>query len=60
MNKKASNSNENQNCWDCAYNDIQGNTFLGRCTWFSKHGKGENKDIPPEIVDSGCKYFSPK
>jgi hypothetical protein len=46
-----------KNCWDCSYQQIAGDTFLGKCTWFSKHKQEQNKDIPPEVVDVGCKLF---
>lgn len=46
-------------CWDCKYNDSSGIAFFGRCTWFERHGKGKNKDIPREKVDEGCKFFEP-
>jgi hypothetical protein len=26
-----------KSCWDCNYQQIGGETFLGKCTWFSKH-----------------------
>jgi len=48
-----------QSCWDCKYQQIGGNTFLGICMWFSHHGKTD-KEIPPSQVDVGCKYFSRK
>jgi len=44
-------------CWDCKYQQIAGDTFLGKCTWFSEHKREKNKDIPPEVVDIGCKHF---
>ena len=46
-----------KNCWDCSYQQIAGETFLGKCTWFSKHRQGMDKEIPPEVVDVGCKHF---
>jgi hypothetical protein len=46
------------NCWDCKFQQIGGDTFLGMCTWFEKNGKGKNKEITPQVVDKGCKYFS--
>ena len=51
---------ENKSCWQCRYQrlDIE-TTFLGICTWFSCHGR-KDKDIPPEKVDEGCKFFIPK
>lgn len=51
----------NANCWDCQFNDlVPKDTFFGICTWFEKHAKGLNKEIPPEIVDKGCKQFLSK
>ena len=49
-----------KNCWECVFNDLRGNAFLGTCTWFEKNSKGKNKEIPSKIVDVGCKHFSPK
>jgi hypothetical protein len=43
-------------CWTCAYQKIGGPTFLGVCTYFSTIGK-PNKDIPPGVVDVGCKQW---
>lgn len=45
-----------KSCWECKYNDLNNNTFLGKCLWFKEHGL-EIKEIPPEIVDKGCKHF---
>jgi len=44
-------------CWNCKFQQIGGDTFLGICTWFELNGKGENKELTPQIVDKGCKYF---
>lgn len=46
-----------RSCWDCNYQQIAGDTFLGKCTWFSKHKQEKDKDITPKVVDVGCKYF---
>lgn len=46
-----------KSCWNCDYQQIGGDTFLGKCTWFSKHNHEKDKDIPPNIVDIGCKHF---
>ncbi|MBN1636317.1 MAG: hypothetical protein JW920_07375 [Deltaproteobacteria bacterium] len=49
-----------KSCWNCKYQDItRQDTFLGICTWFSKHGK-KDKQIPPHKVDVGCNHFEPK
>jgi len=37
-----------KNCWDCSYQQIAGDTFLGKCTWFSKHKREKDKDITPK------------
>lgn len=46
-----------KSCWTCTFQDIysQG-TFLGRCKYFATQGK-ETKDIPPSVVDVGCKFW---
>jgi len=46
----------NKSCWTCEYQKIGGPTFLGVCTYFATVGK-PNKDIPPGLVDVGCKYW---
>ena len=45
-------------CWQCKYQNLDGSTFLGMCTWFSHNGK-KDKEIQPKTVDLGCKYFIP-
>ena len=47
------------NCWDCRYVDLVGSPFLGRCLWFKEYGM-EVKEIPPNVVDIGCKHFQKK
>jgi hypothetical protein len=54
---KTSNVESGICCWDCSYQQIAGDTFLGKCTWFSKHKREKDKEIPPEVVDVGCKHF---
>ena len=49
-----------KNCWGCDYQQIAGDTFLGKCTWFSKHKQEKDKEIPSEMVDIGCKYYAPR
>lgn len=49
-----------KSCWDCSYQNITDNTFLGTCTWFSKNKSQKDKEIPPEVVDVGCKHFVQK
>ena len=46
-----------KSCWDCSYQQIANDTFLGKCTWFSKQKREKDKDIPPDVVDVGCKHF---
>jgi hypothetical protein len=48
-----------KNCWNCAYQQIGGDTFLGICRYFETVGK-ENKEIPPNTVDKGCKFWKAK
>jgi hypothetical protein len=50
---------EGGSCWECVFNDLRGSAFLGICTWFEKNNRGRNKEIPSEVVDIGCKHFSP-
>lgn len=50
---------ENKNCWECKYQQIGGDTFLGICKYFESVGK-ENKEIPPTVVDKGCKQWKTK
>ena len=48
-------------CWACAFQNIATSTFfLGVCTWFEQNKKGQNKDIPPTVVDEGCKHWKEK
>ena len=47
-------------CWDCGFRRDFENTFLGICTWFEIHGKGANKEIPPALVEKGCKHWKKK
>jgi hypothetical protein len=44
--------------WDCNYRQIAGDSFLGKCTWFSKYKQEKDKEIPPKTVDIGCKYYT--
>ena len=45
---------EDRSCWECLYNKIGGNTFLGRCNMRNL------KDIPPHVVDKGCPRWKSK
>lgn len=49
-------TNQPKSCWNCAYQQIGGKTFLGICTFFATRGK-DNKEIPPAVVDVGCKHW---
>ena len=49
-----------KSCWTCAFQNIATATFLGVCTWFQKNNKGDNKDIPPDVADKGCKHWKKK
>ena len=55
--KKIAAGRSGKSCWDCSYQQIAGDSFLGKCTWFSKHKREKDKDITPKVVDVGCKYF---
>jgi len=59
QNIESDQQNFKKNCWDCKYQRIAGDTFLGICTWFSRHGK-KDKEILPSVVDDGCKFFEPR
>ena len=49
-----------KSCWTCGYQRNSGHkTFLGVCTYFSTVGK-QDKDIPPNVVDNGCKQWQAK
>jgi len=52
-------TDEEKSCWNCDYQQIGGNTFLGLCTYFTTIGK-KNKEIPPSVVDQGCKCWKAK
>lgn len=47
-------------CWDCGFRRDIGDSFLGVCAWFEAHGKGPNKNIPPALVEKGCKHWKKK
>ena len=48
-----------KSCWDCSRQRIGGDTFLGICTYFESVGK-DNKPIPVDMVDRGCKFWEKK
>ena len=43
-------------CWLCVYQQKGGITLLGFCLYFL-HLNQKKKEIPPEIVDKGCRYY---
>ena len=45
-------------CWTCGLR-VGGDTFLGICTYFESVGK-ENRPIPENVVDVGCKFWEKK
>ena len=51
---------ENKSCWTCIYHKNKDEKLLGACGWFEMSGKGQNKDIPPDVVDKGCRYWNDK
>ena len=42
----------NKSCWDCSYQQLAGVPFFGKCLWFSKNKKGEDKEILSELLTS--------
>lgn len=46
-------------CWNCIYQDMPQESFLGECTYFVRKGMSP-KEIPSDIVDRGCKYWKLK
>tara|TARA_R100000655_G_scaffold45759_2_gene82636 strand:- start:418 stop:597 length:180 start_codon:yes stop_codon:yes gene_type:complete len=42
-------------CWDCKYQKLGGITLLGYCLYWERLDK-PIKEIPPNIVDKGCKF----
>ena len=51
-----SHSYPQRNCWTCKYQQRGGITLLGYCLYWEQLGK-EKKEIPPSVVDLGCKYY---
>ena len=51
--------NEKKECWTCKYQHMPYDSFLGKCTYFVNKGQ-RPKNIPPHIVDNGCKYYIKK
>jgi hypothetical protein len=48
-----------KSCWTCLFQDLDNETFLGKCRFFEKRGKPA-AEIPPEMVDKGCAHFEEK
>ena len=46
-------------CWTCYYQHMPQDSFLGQCSYFVKKGL-QLKEIPPHIVDVGCKHYKQK
>jgi hypothetical protein len=50
-----------KNCWSCAHHDINSQqTLIGNCTKITRNNVDGCKEIPPHIVDSGCKFWKTK
>ena len=48
-------------CWTCSNHKNWGHeTFLGRCSFPAVNNPTRDKQIPPHIVDKGCKNHSPR
>ena len=43
-------------CWTCKYQQRGGINLLGCCLYFELIDE-EKKDIPPNVVDVGCKFY---
>tara|TARA_Y100000593_G_scaffold51238_1_gene96393 strand:- start:92 stop:292 length:201 start_codon:yes stop_codon:yes gene_type:complete len=43
-------------CWTCKYQQRGGINLLGCCLYFEVIDE-EKKDIPPTVVDIGCKFY---
>ena len=52
MKPKDQKKSKENNCWDCALRQKGGINAFGMCTWWD-----EPKEIPPEIMDKGCKFW---
>ncbi len=57
MNESTSIHSKTKSCWNCNYQQIGGDTFLGKCSWFSKYRQEPDKEIPADVVDVGGKHF---
>jgi hypothetical protein len=47
-------------CWSCRWQQLGGMTFLGFCTKPAKNNPTGKKDIPANIVDTGCPLWQRK
>lgn len=47
-------------CYSCRWVAIGGIYFPLGCAWFPKHDKGETKDVPPDKIMTGCKFYEPE
>lgn len=45
------------NCWNCEWNRLGGNTLMGVCWWFVE-SLGYAREIPRTTCDKGCKFWS--
>ena len=48
---------EDRSCWKCGWQQIGGITLIGICWWFYK-SKGFAKEIPREVCDKGCRFWT--
>lgn len=48
-----------RSCWECRFQQIGGDTFLGLCRYFETKGQAK-KAIPATVVDTGCKFWEAK
>lgn len=54
-----SQNSDARGCWDCGYRQNKQLSLFGMCTYFELLGM-ELKEIPPEVVDKGCKNWASK
>ena len=52
MSQKDQKKSTQNNCWNCAKRKKGGINAFGLCMWWDKP-----KELPPEIVDIGCKFW---
>lgn len=50
-------TNKDTPCWSCRFQKIGGYTFLGQCRKPARNNPTGEKEIPPEIVDKGCRFW---